>query len=321
MILAYRGNFGPAHSTETHVALSMEDEGHTVIRCQEDTTSWPEQVELAKSADVFWWTQTYGYAQQHPREEARAGLAALKDLLPTVSFHLDIWWGLPRASQVHEEPFFRTHRFYSTDGGHEAEWAAAGVEHRWMAPGVCARECLPGQPRPDLYEAQVAFVGNWRGYHPEHPDRVRMIQQLRRRYGRRFQTYPRVGEPALRGEPLRDLYATVPVLVGDSCFGGRVARYSSDRIPETLGRGGYLVHPMFEGLWDIYEPGMLGTFAPGDWDQMFTAVDRALRDPDGRRATAAWAREHVLANHTYAHRVRQVLADLRAESLLTREAA
>lgn len=322
LTVVFRGNFRATHSTESHVAASMEDIGLTVVRCQEDEVNWDEQAALCRDADLFWWTQTKSFADKWSHEDAMYGLRVIKRYGPAVGFHLDIWWGLPRSEQVRTEPFFRVDRLFSTDGGHDAEWADAGVNHRWMPPGVYAGECEPGVPRPNLYPGEVAFVGNWRGYHPEHPGRQEMIQVLRQRYGRRFRCYPDPGQPAIRGEALRDLYATIPVLVGDSCFGGRVRAYCSDRVPESLGRGGYLVHPFVEGLMpEHFTPGEhLATFPPGDWRAMCDAIDRALADPEERGRVTRAAKAHVLEQHTYAVRVRQILDTLAAEGLLRVEA-
>src|SRR5690606_15314764 len=139
-----------------------------------------------------------------------------------------------------------------------------------------------------------------------------LIAWLRDTYGSRCRFWPVAGEPPIRGDALRDLYASVKVVVGDSCFAGdpRGVRYCSDRIPETIGRGGFLVHPEVPGVTDgtLYTTGQhLVTWPAGDWQRLRTEIDTALANPDRRRTIAAAGREHVLAHHTYEVRMRQLI--------------
>ncbi len=60
----------------------------------------------------------------------------------------------------------------------------------------------------------------------------------------------------VRGHDLNNCYASCKVVVGD-CFGAGTPNYWSDRVPETCGRYGLLIHPAVDGLktpmW-FYEP-------------------------------------------------------------------
>ncbi len=99
--------------------------------------------------------------------------------------------------------------------------------------------------------------------------------------------------------------------------GSPVARYCSDRIPETIGRGGYLIHPFVDGVLADYttdDDGLYvagehcGGWRLGDWDDLEVEIETALDDPDHREAVAARGRAHVIANHTYEVRMGQVMA-------------
>ena len=145
-----------------------------------------------------------------------------------------------------------------------------------------------------------------------------MLRAIHARHGRHFQVLPngidaRYRRPAIRGRALRDLYATVPIVVGDSCLAGGVTRYVSDRIPETLGRGGFLIHPHVEGVTDgtLFESGVhLQTFEVGDHERLLWLIDHYLANPAERAQIAAAGREHVLGHHTYEHRMRSVLSEM-----------
>lgn len=316
LTIAYRGNFGPAHSTESHVSASMEELGHRVLRLQENEVPWDETVKACEGADVFWWTQTWGYALEWDQAEAMASIEKLNSLLPTVGFHLDLFIGLAREADHLDPPgpFFRTRYLFTADGAHDQRWAELGINHRWSPPGVYGAECVPGRRNP-RFRSEVAFVGNWTSYHDEHPDRLELVNQLRNRYRRHVQFWPQPGQHAVRGQALNDLYASVKVIVGDSCFGGRLPRYWSDRIPETLGRGGVLVHPAVEGMEPHFTPGVhLATFPPGDWNAMFEAVDRLLDDGEARDRMRQEGHVHAKAHHTYRRRVAWILDTLSEES-------
>lgn len=311
------GNFRPAHSTENHLRQALEGLGHVVIQLQEDDpATWGRLIHDAPAdrPDFVLWTRTW-HLPLLPQNDALAALRAAG--IPTVAYHLDRWWGLPREHQVLDEPFFRCDVVVTADGGHDDHWAAAGVTHWWAPPGVLGAEASAlGAPRRE-YAADVGFVGSWSSYHPEWPWRRELIQRLRAFYGRRAGIWPRAGSPAIRGPALADLYASVKVVVGDSCLAGGTARYWSDRIPETLGRGGFLIHPHVEGIEDHYVDGKhLVLVEPGSWPAMHDAIERWLADPDGRRQIAAAGREHVLIAHTYERRMADLIDRLERSRVL-----
>lgn len=305
--IAFLGNWGPSHSSENHEALSFEALGHHVTRIQEGETPATEVAHLAKGHDLFFWVQTYGLAVTGGTHSERAQmLADIKDMqIPTVAYHLDLWWGLDRAVQITTEPYFECDHVFSTDGGHDDLWNEAGVNHHWLPPAVFHEEAVDSLPNPRRWPGKVAFVGSWRHYgHAEHwPVRKKMLDTLNRRFSRHFMCYPRGG--AVRGAELNELYATVPIIVGDSCLAGQIRGYWSDRVPETTGRGGFLIHPHVPGILNIHPS--LVVYEPENWAQLVEKVEYYL-DHDAareslRRDNATWTRTH----HTYRNRMQTVL--------------
>lgn len=315
MKVAYLGNFSVPYSTESHVALSLEALGHEVVRIQEGEV-WATNVpDHARGCDLMLWTQTYGLAVTGGTLVDRWAMLAGMAGVPVVGFHLDLWHGLERSRQVSErEPFFAVDVLYTADGGHDAEWQAAGVNHRWSPPGVYGGECYLAEPDP-RYRSDVAFVGSWRGYgHAEHwPAREAMLRAVRRQYGRRFAMHPR--GPAVRGADLNRLFASVKVVVGDSCLAGKIPKYVSDRVFETIGRFGVLVHPRVEGVTDgtlLTEGEHLLCFDAGNHDEMLHQIDYLLTHDDEREAIRWTGAQHVREHHTYAHRLAVILDEVRA---------
>lgn len=335
MHVAYIGNFHPPHSTENHVRQALLANGHTVEPYQENT---PDPWRLLEPGryDLVLWTRT-GWDWPHTEValaaedvwelQASLLLRARAAGTPTVGYHLDRWWGLDREGQVTDgnEPFFGVDLLCTADGGHDAQWEAAGVRHVWFPPAVSRAEAeRQGEPTNSL-RSNVCFVGSWRpGYHAEWTHRPELIAHLRKRWGRAgLRLWPADGN-AIRGQALADLYASSTVVVGDSCLvgdrytdGAPLTRYWSDRIPETLGRGGFLLHPEVEGLAEHYEPGThLLTWPLGDWDALDEAIGWALDNPEARAAIAAQGRAHVLAEHTYERRMEQLVQELESRGLV-----
>lgn len=243
--------------------------------------------------------------------------------IPVVGYHLDIWWGLKREHQVAEEPFFRSNLVITADGGHDEKWLEAGVNHVWFPPAVSAREAKPGMRRTRL-ESKLAFVGSWQGgYHEEHAHRFELITFLRKHFRNICEFYPRIGQEAVRGQELRDLYASVDVVVGDSAFAGvGPGRYCSDRIPETIGRGGFLLHPRVQGITDgsawrdapLWADGeSLLCWDVGDWDALGARIEWGLSNPVERQQIADVGMAITRQHHTYDRRMDQ-LVDLLCET-------
>lgn len=332
MLIAQIGNFGPPHSTENHLNQALRWLGHTVLQIQEeDGRGWDHLRRFPSGYGLVLWTRTASLSAQVGDSVKAGTIDALRTAgVPIVGFHLDRWWGLRRAAEVTKDIYFRgVDLLITADGGHEKEWIDAGVRHEWMAPAVSHLECLPGEFKGELF-SPVAFVGSWQGhYHDEWPHRRELVEWLATTYGDLCQFWPRRGEPAVRGDDLRHLYASAQVLVGDSCLvpnadGSPASHYWSDRIPETLGRGGLLVHPRVEGMGTagFYDKDTLLTWELGNWDELAAKIDWALAGrgrhmrTNEANAIACRGRAEVLRSHTYLERMRQLGLLLDAHQLL-----
>jgi hypothetical protein len=317
----------PPHSTENEVAKALRAIGHEVLQLQEnrpDTWDQPAALLDRLAPDVFLWTRTgwdwqhcAGWSWEQATDHQRQMLAECRGRgIPTVGYHLDRWHGLDREGQIRNEPFFGVDLLCTADGGHDEQWAAAGINHRWFPPGVSEFECGGGTFNRRL-ASDVAFCGSWRpGYHQEWAHRPELVDFLRRTYSQRCRFWGGPGR-SMRGRQLRDLYASVKVLVGDSCLAGGATHYWSDRIPETLGRGGFLLHPYVEGIEGHYIDGVhLRLWPLGDWAELRRLIDYYVAHDEERRAIAEAGRRHVLEQHTYTVRMQRLEATLVAEGLL-----
>jgi len=301
-VIAYIGNFRPAHSTENDVRDALKQLGHQVIQVQEDS---PHSLEtLPKlNCDVVLWTRTWSMPQIYEAVlQAKSGGRAV------IGFHLDRWWGLAREHQVTSEPFFQLCDLMVTaDGGPHAKWDQVGVNHLWMPPAVSNR-AKKGKVQTQ-FQRQIGFVGSWRSYHPEWAYRRDLVQFLHETYGRAFRPWPRANQQ-IRGRDLEDLYASVDVVVGDSCLAGGVSYYWSDRIPETLGRGGFLIHPEVEGMADqgFIDGETLVTYnlKQNNFDELKSKIDEWTQRQD-RLVVSENGMRLVHQKHTYLNRMKDLL--------------
>lgn len=331
------GNQAPPHSTESHLRTAMLSHGWDVRSVQEnDRWCWSDLAANAPAdVDFVLWTRT-GWDYDHllgPGGDKMVKAWQHQFLrlcrlhgIPTVGYHLDVWRRLEREHQVEEEPFFSCSLLVTADGSDEQWWMDKGVNHVWFLPGVSEPECAPGTPR-DEFRSKIAFVGSWQGhYHQEHQHRFELVDWLRRNFKRDCAFWPRQGQPAVRGQDLRDLYASVDVLVGDSCFSGDgIGKYCSDRLPESLGRGGFLIHPDTPGVTDdsltpvgeAWQTGVhLMTWQAGNWDELGVWIDWALSTPKEVDEIRQAGKAFTVANHTYEVRVRQVAELLQKRGML-----
>lgn len=309
------GNFRPPGSTENDIFDAFQRLNVEVVQIQE--SDWANGlINLPDvEVDMVMWTRT----PPGPDHDIAEQLTPHKGKI--AALHLDRWSGLRRMADIYINPYWRwIDRFYTADPQIE-HWTRLGVDAVLTPPAVSERWLIDPDPVERYSGIDIAFVGNyqrpqwnptrqeWTGYHVEHQHRFEMLDQLTVRYGNRFNVFPPPGAQRIIGQELAELYASIPIIIGDSCLVG-LDPYLSDRVPETIGRGGFLMHP--HTYWNgWYEPGVhLIDWRLYDWEDMFTRIDHWLDNPDGRQTIAAQGAAHVREHHTYTIRLRRVLEDM-----------
>lgn len=310
MRVAYVGNYSQPHCTEVHIAKTLENLGHKVTRIQETQTrenpNWAEQV---KGHDLFLYTRTWG--QMVTLDD----LAKIKAMgIPSASYHLDLYVGLKRESGLKDDPFWRTDYVFTPDGSATAKkvFDNYGINHYYIKPGVFKEECTILEPNsePNLGN-YVVFVGGGSAYmHKEWPYRRQLVSWLEKTYKQRYSKY---GHPerTVRNIELNQLYANSGVVVGDSlCLNFDKPYYWSDRVYETIGRGGFIIHPYIKGMEEEFQDGHNIVFYEfNNWKQLQEKIDYYL-NPDN-----AYERSQILLNGytkvlqdcTYDNRLTQAL--------------
>lgn len=307
MHVAFLGNFRVDYTSETHHALALESLGHTVTRLQEQASSKDTVLAAGLAADAFVWVHTHGWVTP--------GIESVLELLraagvPTLTYHLDLWLGLARQRDMRTDPYWGLDHFFTVDAG-MASWLTTHtpVRGHYLRAGVHEPQCHRAST---VNPFDVAFVGS-RRYHSEWPYRPKLIDWLKTTYGDRFRHYGGDGLGVVRGEQLNQVYADAKVVVGDSlCLNFDYPHYWSDRVYETLGRGGFLIHPRVPGMDDEFTDGEhLVFYDYGDFDGLRGLIDYFLAaHPGERERIAASGQAHVKANFTYRHRWQKIIETL-----------
>lgn len=314
--VAYIGNFEPEFSTENEVKHALGVLGCEVDEIQEhNQAAWELLVGrlFDRYYDMVLWTSTAGLVQQLPADLPWRMLdAAERNSIPTVGYHLDRWWGLDREHQL-RWPFFSCESVFTADGGHQAEFEEVGINHTWAPPGISERWCRPGNFR-DEYACDVVFVGGWDNYgHREWKHRTELISFLGQVYGDGFLALPKRGHHAIRGLELNDVYWSAKVVVGDSCLvpntdGSPATHYCSDRVPETMGRGGVLVHPHVDGVSQAAFSHW--SWPLGDWAELRRVVDELIHNDEVSETTRQTSMAETRLANTYTERMKFVLTEI-----------
>jgi hypothetical protein len=304
MRIAFLGNFAVPYSSETHHARSLETLGHEVIRLQEPSTAVSVITEQALRCDAFVWIHTHGW----DTPGIDFALRAIKNAgIPTLTYHLDLWWGLQRQKDVRSSVYWDLDHFFTVDKK-MADWLTDNtpVKGHFLPAGVFDEECfISTEPSP--FANDVIFVGS-RGYHPEWPWRPQLIDWLRDTYGPRFTHIGGDGDSGtLRGPALNAAYSQSKVAVGDTlCLGFDYPWYASDRLFEAPGRGGFQLFPRIKGIPELFD-GTMEFFDFGDFDGLKDLIDYYLEHDQPREALRTMCHEHVKTHHTYVQRWETIL--------------
>ena len=300
MNIGYIGNFEAKHSTENDRAWAFNKLGHNVMAFQENKITSAELFGVSPQLDLLVYSHTHGW-EIPELEELFASFK--RQGIPVISVHLDRWAWLEREKDVGVEATWKVDHMFMADASPEAVelYEKHNLNWTYLKPGVDERGCYMAAPDPVRFPHEIIFVGS-KGYHPEYPFRPALVEFLQKTYGARFGHYGGDGLGTVRGHDLNVLYASTKVVVGDSCFGSR-PRYWSDRVTETLGRGGFLLHPKVDDL----PTNLFGVYKAGDLNDVKLKVDMWLKQENDRKRIQQLGHEYVKKNANYTNRAKEIL--------------
>ncbi len=260
-----------------------------------------EVVNACRGADMLLWSRTHGY---NPDGDIPAMLRRIEDGgTKTVGHHMDLYWGATQAreAQVGNSPWWTCQYVFTADGGHAKAFADRGVNHHWCPPAVGSHWVGRGTPDHEKYPGRVIFVG---GFAPRihGPHRGHLIRMAQRFWPRNFEWYGSQGRTGVWGENLADLYASAHAAIGDSAQGDY---YWSDRVVNTLARGGLLAHPRVRGMYGQgFTNDVMLLFDRNDFRRMRYMIERTSAVQ--RREITDRAMALIEERHTWKVRLQQI---------------
>lgn len=308
--IVFLGNFRVDYTSETHHANTLESMGHTVTRLQESEARSEDIYALALKSDLFIWIHTHGWRTPGKYDMVKV----LKNLnarnVITMTYHLDLWFGLQRQRDLNNFPVYKNIGHFFTVDSKMADWfnQRTSVKGHYIPAGVYDKECYI---TPLKKKHDVIFVGS-KKYHPEWQYRPKLINWLESTYGDSFEHYGNGGKESVRGDKLNNLYSSTKIVVGDSlCLKFNYPDYWSDRVYETMGRGGFIIHPYISGMEREFEDKKhLVFYEYGNFDQLKELIDYYLEHDDEREAIRKAGHELVKSKFTYKNRWEQILKEL-----------
>jgi hypothetical protein len=298
--IIYIGDFRASFSTENYIAWAFQELGYDVTCIQEGSLyigSVESMVSEVKAIDPDFVL----FSKGRPRGNTEAFIEHLKKHgIKTCVWLFDLYFDLPgdrKYKLLRKEAPFNCEYIVSTDGGHEKEFADAGIKHRTVRQGIYEKEAILYERPKDI---NVLFVGG-----DYFKNRKTLFDSLKAWYGKGFVLIGNTPDNQVRGLALNELYASSKVVVGDS---QPSPRYWSNRIYETLGRGGFLIHPYVEGLEEEFEIGKhLVTFPRGDFAKLKELIDYYLEHDEEREQIRKAGFEHIKKHYTYKERCKELI--------------
>lgn len=308
--IVFLGNFKFSFTSETHHAESLRALGHTVVQMQESRASAKDILHAAVKSDLFVWVHTHGWKTPGNLSMEHV-LKKLKSKgIPTMTYHLDLWFGLDRQKDLEVDPVYKYIEHFFTVDKQMADWFNENTEvtGHYLPAGVYDKECYYDSTTKRI---DVVFVGS-KKYHQEWPYRPELIEWLSKTYKNRFRHYGNGGIKSIRGEDLNAIYGTTKVVVGDTlCPNFSYPNYWSDRVYETIGRGGFIIHPYIQGMEkEFTDKEHLVFYEYGNFDQLKELIDYYVDHDEEREKIRLTGHDFVKNNYTYKHRWQHILKEL-----------
>lgn len=231
--VAYIGKFTHFHDEE-YIARSFEMIGCKVQRIPQSSQWYDiQQSILAFRPDILIYAKYILPKELQPTIDI-----ARRGGMKTVCWLFDLYFDYHREHQVKNQPFFKSDYVFTTDGGHQNRFEELEVNHKCVRQGIFKDECvlLPFEQ----IQHEIVFVGS---NSPIYLERSQLVKDINAEW------YGKNNTNELRGMALNELYASTRIVIGDSYPS---PHYWSNRVVETLGRGGFLIHKETEGLKEEY---------------------------------------------------------------------
>ena len=310
MKIVFVGNHSVDYSSETHHCKTLESMGHLVIKLQEGQASSEQILEACMDANLLVFVHTHGWVT--PGMPLDKLFTIIKKMsVPVITYHLDLWFGLKREKDIHEDSFYKSLDYFFATDKLMCDWfnENTNVKGVFLPAGVYDAECyIHPDYNPKEFDYDVIFVGS-KGYHPEYPYRPQLVDFLRDTYGSKFLHIGGDGDTGtIRGDKLNRYYARSKIAVGDSLnINFNYPYYTSDRLFESTGRGGFTIYPDIIGLNEYFNPNEVVFYTHGNLTELKSRIDQFIGDNHYREEIRLNGHNRTKKDHTYKNRWASIL--------------
>jgi len=306
--ILYVGNFNPNSVGEPEIAWALEQIGHEVDKLEESRTNL-NTIRTSLSRKDYDFLFFAKFRVGHNQEVIDFLRKELK--IPSVCWLFDLYWGYRREKEIKVNmlPAFYADISFTTDGGHEEMWKKYNINHFLLRQGTDDRIKM-GKPIYET-EAELGFIGSrhtWAGW----DYRGRLIDTLSRIYGNKFGHFGENGK--VRHENLNNLLRTLKITICDTV---ESPYYWSNRIYETIGRGGFAIHPRIKGLNKEFEE--FKHFIPydyGNFRDLKNKIDFYLENDEARERIRNEGFKYCHKKHSYTNRARDLINKLEEQKII-----
>lgn len=286
MKIAFIGKFIRLNDEE-YIARSFEMLGHEVRRIPQDKQAFDiNEMLIAFKPNIILFCKW-----KTPKQTVPVILQMQRAGTKTVCWLFDLYFNYGREYLVRNMSYFHADYVFTTDGGHQKQFLNMGIKHMCVRQGIYKPECVLLPFKKIKYP--LVFVGS---ENPIYPERTRLIEKLKAEW------FGRKDTNEIRGIELNDLYSKTGIVIGDSFYS---PHYWSNRIVETLGRGGFLIHQDVPGLKEEY-PHII-TYERGNIDDLRSKISYYLEHEQERREIIKKNFDWVLNNYTCEKQCKKLL--------------
>tara|TARA_R110002020_G_scaffold211550_6_gene417763 strand:- start:191 stop:1114 length:924 start_codon:yes stop_codon:yes gene_type:complete len=283
-------------------ALALERLGHKVFRFDENSFN----IALGQDIDALMNRQPdYVFFTKLRVPYDHILINELKKRnVKTVCWMPDLYIGLEREKDVATLiPMFQADYVFSPDGGNQTIFDDYGVNHFIMHQGIHEGSCELIEIPEEQKKIDLLFVGS---LHPVHgSSREKLLGFLSKTYKKSFFWAGQNNTYDFRDTKLTKLISHTKIVIGTSV---NSPYYWSNRLYETLGRGGFLIHQYTKGIDEEYkENDHFVTFKEGNFLDLKEKIDYWLKKGKERDIIRKNAYDYTKENHTLYHRAEKIM--------------
>jgi spore maturation protein CgeB len=189
------------------------------------------------------------------------------------------------------------------DSTNKDRWASLGINQQLMRQAISKEFCYVSPPKEE-WESDIIFIGSLVN-NSLYNYRYKLVDFLNKNYGSKFLHLGSNNPYQIRNSELNTLISSTKIVICDSVF---AKGYWSNRIYESMGRGGFCLHSYTEGLENDFIIGEhLDTYKHDNYIDLKQKIDYYLNNSKLRKKIAKKGFTFIKENHTITHRCLEVI--------------